>query len=267
MDRREFVSGTAAALAVLAGGEMAQGQAQPGQGGGQRGDGRDIYEQRVYSFKTAEQKARFVKFFKDVELPAIKRAQVNQVGVFSVLDKPEDLSLFMLLVHRGARSVLALGNALAADTEYQTAGKDFLAMSSKDKPYERIDSSLLVAFEGMPKLEAPEAKPRIFELRCYESHSATFGLRKIDMFNGGGEIALFRKTGLKPVFFGQMIIGKNCPNLTYMVTFADMKEHDEVWKVFGGSPEWKTLSGDPKYADTVSNIIRTFLKPEDFSQI
>jgi len=266
MDRREFVSGTAAALAVLAGGEMAQGQAQPGQGGGQR-DGRDIYEQRVYSFKTAEQKARFVKFFKDVELPAIKRAQVNQVGVFSVLDKPEDLSLFMLLVHRGARSVLALGNALAADTEYQTAGKDFLALSSKDKPYERIDSSLLVAFEGMPKLEAPEAKPRIFELRCYESHSATFGLKKIDMFNGGGEIALFRKTGLKPVFFGQMIIGKNCPNLTYMVTFADMKEHDEVWKVFGGSPEWKTLSGDPKYADTVSNIIRTFLKPEDFSQI
>lgn len=267
MDRREFVSGTAAALAMLAGGEMAQGQAQSGQGGGQRGDGRDIYEQRVYSFKSAEQKARFMKFFKDVELPAIKRAQVNQVGVFSVLDKPEDLSLFVLLVHRGTRSVLNLGNALAADADYQSAGKDFLALSSKDKPYERIDSSLLVAFEGMPKLEAPDAKPRIFELRCYESHSATFGLKKIDMFNGGGEIALFRKTGLKPVFFGQMIVGKNCPNLTYMVTFADMKDHDEVWKVFGGSPEWKTLSKDPKYDDTVSNIIRTFLKPEDFSQI
>lgn len=265
MDRREFVSSTAAALAILAGGEMAQ--AQQG-GGGPRGDGRDIYEQRVYSFKTAEQKARFLKFFKEIELPAIKRAQVNQVGVFSVLDKPEDLSLVVLLVHRGARSVLNLGNALAADTEYQTAGKDFLALSSKDKPFERIDSSLLVAFEGMPKLEAPDtAKPRIFELRCYESHSATFGLKKIDMFNNGGEIALFKQTGLKPVFFGQMIIGKNVPNLTYMITFDDMKAHDENWKKFVEHPDWKKLSADPKYADTVSNIIRTFLKPEDCSQI
>jgi hypothetical protein len=164
--------------------------------------------------------------------------------------------------------VLNLGNALAADTEYQTAGKDFLALSSKDKPYERIDSSLLVAFEGMTKLEAPDAtKPRMFELRCYESHSAAFGLKKIDMFNNGGEIPLFKQTGLRAVFFGQMVIGKNCPNLTYMLTFADMKDHDDSWKKFVEHPEWKKLSADPKYADTVSKIIRTFLKPEDCSQI
>ncbi|NLH15611.1 MAG: NIPSNAP family containing protein [Phycisphaerae bacterium] len=266
MDRREFVSTTAAALAVFAGGEAAMAQAQPGQRG-PRGDGRELYDLRMYSFASADQKARFLKFFKDVEIPGIQRAEVGPVGVFSVLDKPEDLTLYVLVVHRNIRSVLSLTNRLAADTEYQSAGKDFLALSSKDKPYERIDSALLVAFEGMSKLEAPEAKPRIFELRCYESHSATFNLKKIDMFNNGGEIALFRQTGLKPVFFGQMIVGKNMPNLTYMITFDDMKAHDDNWKKFVEHPDWKKLSGDPKYADTVSKIIRTFLKPEDCSQI
>ncbi len=267
MDRREFVSSTAAALAVLAGGEIAQAQQQGGGQRGQRGEGRDLYELRMYSFASADQKARFLKFFKDVELPAIQRAQVGPVGVFSVLDKPEDLTLYVLIVHRNIRSVTTLTNRLAEDAEYQNAGKDFLALSSKDKPFERIDSALLVAFEGIPKLEVPESKPRIFELRCYESHSATFGLKKIDMFNNGGEIAIFRQTGLKPVFFGQMIIGKNCPNLTYMITFDDMKAHDDNWKKFIDHPDWKKLSADPKYADTVSKIIRTFLKPEDCSQI
>ncbi len=268
MDRREFVSTTAAALAVLAGGEaMAQAQQGGGQRG-QRGDGRDLYDLRVYSFANAEQKARFLKFFKDIELPAMQRAQVGPVGIFSVLNKPEDLSLYVLLVHRNIRSVLSLTSRLADDAEYQTAGKDFLALSSKDKPYERIDSALLVAFEGIPRLEAPDtAKPRIFELRCYESHSATFNLKKIDMFNNGGEIALFRQTGLNPVFFGQMIVGKNIPNLTYMIAFDDMKAHDDNWKKFIAHPEWKKLSADPKYADTVSKIIQTFLKPEDGSQI
>jgi hypothetical protein len=69
------------------------------------------------------------------------------------------------------------------------------------------------------------------------------------------------------VFFGQMMIGKNVPNLTYMITFDDMKAHDDNWKKFIDHPDWKKLSADPKYADTVSKIIRTFLKPEDCSQI
>jgi hypothetical protein len=56
-----------------------------------------------------------MKFFKDVELLAINRAQVGPVGVFSILDKPEDLTLYVLIVHRNARSVLTLTDKLAAD--------------------------------------------------------------------------------------------------------------------------------------------------------
>jgi hypothetical protein len=37
--------------------------------------------------------------------------------------------------------------------------------------------------------------------------------------------------------------------------------------VFRVDPEWKKLSGDPQYKDTVSNITDIILKPTPYSQI
>ena len=71
------------------------------------------------------------------------------------------------------------------------------------------------------------------------------------------------------MFFGETIIGGLRPNLTYMITFDDMEEHDRNWKTFVSDPEWKKISSVPEYADAkiVSNITRTFLEPAPFSQI
>jgi hypothetical protein len=121
----------------------------------------------------------------------------------------------------------------------------------------------------MPKMEIPEKKQRIFELRRYESHNETAGKKKIEMFNEGGEIAIFKRVGLTPVFFGEAIIGSMLPNLTYMLTFDDMEEHDKNWKIFGSDPEWKKISAMPEYANDkiLSAITRTFLMPASFSQV
>jgi hypothetical protein len=121
----------------------------------------------------------------------------------------------------------------------------------------------------MPKLEIPEKKERIFELRRYESASETAGKTKIKVFNDAGEIDIFKRVGLTPVFFGEAIIGSMMPNLTYMLTYDDMAEHDRNWKTFGGDPKWKEIKAVPDYADAkiVSRITATFLLPYDFSQI
>ena len=87
------------------------------------------------------------------------------------------------------------------------------------------------------------------------------------MFNDGGEIAIFRKTGLNPVFFGETIVGPMMPNLTYMLCFDDLTDRDKRWGVFGSSPEWKKLRSDPQYKDTVSNITDIILRPMGYSQI
>ena len=87
------------------------------------------------------------------------------------------------------------------------------------------------------------------------------------MFNEGGEIDIFRKTGLRPVFFGETLIGQRLPNLTYMLAFENLAARDKHWEIFQNDPEWKELRADKQYADTVSNITDIILQPVSYSQI
>src|SRR5439155_5764713 len=105
----------------------------------------------------------------------------------------------------------------------------------------RIESSLLVPIAGMPHLEKPDtSRPRLLNLRIYESHNERAAKKKIEMFNQG-ELAIFRRVGLTPVFFGETVIGGAMPNLTYMLVFADEASREAAWSRFRDDPEWKKL--------------------------
>ncbi len=164
-----------------------------------------------------------------------------------------------------------LSERLLADKQLKANGASFLGAGLDDPAYGRIESSLMVAFDDMPKLEVPpqlsQKKPRIFELRIYESHSLQAGKKKVEMFNAGGEIAIFRRTGLRPVFFGETVVGAQMPNLTYMLAFDDMSARDDAWQSFRVDSDWAKLQKDKQYADTVSNITDIILRPASFSQI
>jgi hypothetical protein len=139
-------------------------------------------------------------------------------------------------------------------------------------PYVRIEASLLRGFDTMPGVVALPTEGRtagrLFELRTYESNNMESLRRKIGMFDNG-EIAIFRKCGIEPVFFGETLFGRNLPNLTYMVAYDDWAGREKAWKAFGGSPEWKELRSKPGLSDAeiVSNISNTLLSPLPFSDI
>jgi hypothetical protein len=127
----------------------------------------------------------------------------------------------------------------------------------------------MMAFGGMPRVERPVDSPgRVFQLRMYESPSVKTGLKKIEMFNTA-EIAIFRKTGLNPVFFGQTLIGERMPNLTYMLAFNSMEESKANWSKFQADPDWKALRSKPEYDDKkiLCGITNLYLKPASYSQI
>ena len=167
----------------------------------------------------------------------------------------------------------ALGARLAADAEYQRAAAAFRSLPASDPPYIRRESSLMVAFDSMPAVEAPAgplASPsRIFELRTYESHNEAAGLKKIEMFEKAGEIAIFRRVGLTPVFFGRNLVGPALPSLTYMLVFADVAAREKNWTVFREDPEWVKLRATPGFtnAEIVSNTHNLLLRPTAYSQI
>ncbi|GAB4024265.1 NIPSNAP family protein [Spirosoma koreense] len=229
----------------------------------------EFYELRIYSLKNNRQLKLVQTYFERAAIPAYNRLGSQNVGVFTEYLPQGFTKLVALIPFTSMDQYLNVSDQLAGDAAYQQAGAEYLTAEATQPAYERIESSLLRAFSGMPKLEVPPKKPRLFELRRYESPSEAAGKKKIEMFNQGGEITIFKRVGLTPVFFGETLIGPMRPNLTYLLTFDDMAEHDQNWKAFGGDPDWKKISSMPEYADAriISNINRTFLVPTAFSQL
>jgi hypothetical protein len=259
MNRREFLATSVAGLSAtnLAGASANTGGTSP----------RQFFEWRQYHLRTGSNRNAVGDFLKTVGIPALNRIGIKPVGVFTPVYGPSKPTLHVLLVHDSLDSVLNASARLLEDKEVREKGASFLDAGISEPAYVRVESSLMAAFSHMPKIEVPTLKERIFELRIYESHSIKAGKKKVEMFNEGGEIAIFKKTGLNPVLFGETIIGPNMPNLHYMLAFKDMVDRDQRWQVFRGDPDWKKLSADPAYKDTVSNITDTILRPADYSQI
>ncbi|MGZ5134728.1 MAG: NIPSNAP family protein [Flavitalea sp.] len=235
----------------------------------QKKSDREFYELRVYSLKNETQQKIVEDYFQNAAIPAFNRFGSKNIGVFREQKPTENIKLYVLIPFPSLPDFLKVQQKLSKDEVYNTAGMAYLNAPASAPAYERIESSLFQTFTQMPVLEVPEKKARIFELRRYESSGENAGKKKIEMFDTGGEIKIFKKVGLTPVFFGESIIGPSRPNLTYMLTFDDMAEHDRNWKLFGSDPEWKRISAMPEYADAkiVSRIVATFLVPTDFSQI
>ena len=260
MDRRDFLAAAGVAAVSPLPTLEALGQPAP----------RQYIELRRYHLLPGAKQRAFSTFVGEAMVPAMNRAGVGKVGAFTVMYGENAPSLLLVLTHQSLESVVSLREKLASDAAYTTAGKAILEAPLGDPAYVRVESSLLRAFESMPVLE-PSAgvaakTPRIYELRVYESHSEPAAINKVKMFNAG-EVPIFRKTGLTPVFFGETVIGAKMPNLTYMLTFADMAARDAAWAAFSRDPDWRTLSGDPQYRDNVSAISDTILRPTAYSQI
>jgi hypothetical protein len=215
--------------------------------------------------------ARFAAHAKDALVPALGRAGISPVGAWNVSFGADSPTLHLLLPHAGADSLVTLEPRLAADPEYRSAAASFLALPPSDPPFERCDSSLHAAVPTLPGIEKPAgtaaSASRVFELRTYRSPSEPAGRKKIEMFEAGGELAIFRRLGLHTVFFGRDLVGAGLPSLTYMLAFADVAAREKAWAAFREEPAWVKLRDQPSYADIVSGIDAALLRPTDYSQL
>jgi hypothetical protein len=228
------------------------------------------YELRVYSTKSDQQQKLVSDYWQNAAVPAYNRMGIQPVGVFTeLLDSPAN-RVYVLIPCDSLEVFAAIPSRLASDAIYQTAAAEYMAAPKSSPAYERIESSLNVAFDSMKKLALPpsssEKKPWIFELRTYQSPSESKGINKVQMFNSG-EVPLMQEVGLCPVFFAQTLVGSQMPNLVYMVSGENMDEHKKHWEGFKDAPAWKKLIGDPQYKDNVSRVISIFLKRTAASQI
>ena len=257
MTRRAFVPATFAAAATTA---SAADAAKPA-----------YLELRRYQLRNSadNQRQRTTEFLR-LQTAALVRAGAGPIGAFSSSIAPNTPFLLTLVSYPTAASIEEVATKLGADAEYQRALTIYNSQPGLN--YERMESSLLLAFAGYPKVVPPandgKRPARLFEVRNYESNNTTSLRKKVQMFNDG-EIGAFERAGGQPVFFGETVIGPNQPSLTYMLSYPDLPGRDAVWKAFGADAEWQKLRVTPGLSDAeiVSNITNYLVTPLAFSQI
>ena len=159
------------------------------------------YELRVYSTQSAEQRQRVNDYWQNAAIPAYNRMGIRPVGVFTEQEDSATNKIYVLIPCDSMEIFAAIPAKLAADADYQKAAADYLSVTKPNAAYDRFESSLLVAFDGMKHITLAPAdkKPNLFELRTYMSPSEGKGLNKVQMFNSG-EIPLMQSVGLGPGF-------------------------------------------------------------------
>lgn len=258
MERRNFLKSTAAMAAVTVAGSSLAANNLPVQD-------KEFYEFRIYQLTGGGAKNTLKSYLTEALLPLFSKYGIK-LGAFEELDKEDPPKVYTLFVYPSSQVYFQLQKELTTNNDYLTAAKSYFELPAAKPVFERYETFLMEAFDGIPKLRIPEKNRGLFELRTYESYNEDAARRKIAMFNDE-ELPLFDKVELHPVFFSKILAGKFMPALMYMLWFKDMDERDANWKKFSDSPEWKAMSAKPIYADTVSKVRRKFLTPTDYSQI
>jgi hypothetical protein len=264
MQRRTFLAASLAASAA------AVGRGVPAEA--QTGAAREFYQIRRYHLQSGPQAQITERYFAEALIPAVGRLGMGPVGAFKLDIGPETPTYYVLIPSTSVETLATLDLRLAHDHEFVSAAQAFWSAPATAPAFLRVESSLLAAFEGWPKLVPPPSSAtkakRIFQLRTYESPSDAAHVRKVEMFHNG-EFEIFKRAGCRPVFFGDTLIGPRMPSLTYMLSFNDLTELTDHWAAFGNDPEWKKLKASPRYAyeEIVSSITSLVLSPLLSSQI
>jgi hypothetical protein len=261
MTRRRFLPAAAGAAAVTSSGQGTGTQSSPA-----------ILEVRtVYLRNGADsQRQRMAEFIQTTAMPTLQKHGAGAMGVFSNLIAPDGPYIQILVQYPSLAAMEEIRGKVNADAGYVKASQKL--MSQPGLPYVRLENSIVRLVPWMPAIEVPKHDGKrsnlVFEMRTYESNTSATLERKVKMF-ADGEMAIFRRVGMVPVFFGTTLIGRRMPNLVYMLGYENLAAREKVWQAFLRDPEWAKLRDTPGYSDAeiVSNISSALLSPLGFSPV
>lgn len=260
MDRRQLITGAAAISALLA---------TPAHAVDAPRTFLELTTWRLHNSDEAQLK-RVSDYLETGRFPALTRASSKPIAALANLIGPDGPAILAITQYASLAAMQQTLAALEVDEAHQKALQTLSA--GPGLPFVTIESSLLQSLAVIPApvipTDAATRPPRIFELRTYQSQSIPARQKKAAMFNSG-EIGIFQRLGMRPVFIGESVIGPREPNITYMLSFDSLAEREKLWQAFSNDSEWKQLSAPPELKDAqiVANISNTILRPLPFSPL
>ena len=149
MQRRQFL---AASLATSALAFARDAQAQSASS-----SAREYYQLRQYKMENGPQTKLTGSYFADALIPALTKMGFGPVGAFSVSIGPETPTYYLLIPGSSVEALVTADLHLAEDADFQKAAEAFWNAPASAPSFHRVESSLMIAFEGWPKLTLPPA--------------------------------------------------------------------------------------------------------------
>lgn len=233
----------------------------------------DYYLIKVYHCANLQQVSHVEEWAGNQLKPFLKKHNVPVVGIFMPVtnDTAVDKKLMLWMPLTDLNILGKIEDAFGSIDPFGNDPLIHLDSFQNNAPYSRIESTLASAFRLHTKYSLKksfESSPdNIYEYRSYESATEDLHLRKVEMFNEGGEIDLFKRLDFNAIFYSRAIVGPRMPNLIYMTSFKNMDERNNHWKAFGNDPKWKELSAMPKYANSVSRNETILMKASKYSDL
>jgi len=265
MNRRSFlfenapgaVMASAAALGITAKNAAAQTAAPP-----------YLVECVTFRLQMGAQVSGALGWLEKRALPLWQKHRFGPVGVFTVEVGSNIPAVLFLRIYASLAEREAVWKELAADPEWGAAVAD---LEKEGPAFYREDSMLLASTPFSPPIKAavPEAPARkIFELRIYESPTWKQLGYLHDRF-AGGEIELFHKCDIYPMFYADTLIGPNQPNMVYLTPFESHAQRERAWAAFRDNPDWQKLRNESirRGGEIVRNITNMILNPASFSML
>jgi hypothetical protein len=231
----------------------------------------EYYQLETYYFSTQQQEALIDQYLEKAYMPALHGYGLKNIGVFKPIanDTAASKVVYVFITFSSWKQVLDIAEKLKTNQDYKANGAGFLGAAFDAPACKRKEITLIKAFSMAPRmvlpaLTAPLAE-RVYELRSYESATDNLFTNKVQMFNEGGEVALFKRLGFNAIFYGEVLAGAKMPNLVYMTSFNSMDDRNKHWDIFRNDPEWKSLSANPVYQHNVSRADIILTKPAPYS--
>ncbi|MEY4279002.1 MAG: hypothetical protein RL377_1006 [Bacteroidota bacterium] len=219
---------------------------------------REFYLIQIYHCNNAQQIQGVDAYLQNTYLPYLHKSGIKKVGVFAPLvnDTATDKKLYVWMPISSLKVLDHLDQGIEALDPFVKNSIVDLEFADSSLPYNRIERIITKSFKFQTQFEKTtsltKSPDRIYEYRSYESPTENAHLRKVHMFNEGGEITLFKRLNFNAIFYSKVIAGDRMPNLIYMTSFNNMEDRDAHWKAFVASPEWQSISNMPKYAKAIN---------------
>lgn len=234
---------------------------------------KEYYEIRVFHVKDKSQESLVESYIEKAMMPALHQNGIKYIGVFKPIQKDTVLfgkRVYVFIPFKKLDQMVKIHGVLANISSTDTDVNTYLEAQQAKPAFQRVETILLSAFSGnpmmtLPAMAAPKTE-RVYELRSYESASEKLHINKVQMFNAGDEIGLFKRLQFNAVFYGEVLAGAKMPNLMYMTCFNNLDHRNAQWKVFSADAQWIKIKGMPEYQKpNVSKNEQILLHPTAYS--